>query len=882
MTGLTLVSPLAGWCASLDDSPDPVFSGRILGDGVSIDPTSGDVFAPCDATVSSVTKSGHAVNLTAGNGAELLIHVGIDTVKLDGEGFEARVAAGDAVKTGELLLRFDLEKVARAAPSLRSPVLLLDSPGLRCIRIAGDGPVQPGDALFRVDPIPAATAGETAEANEAPGTYTVERTLVVGLPHGIHARPAALLAEAIKGMDVRLELVNRHGRSASVRSPVGLMAIGVAHRDRLKLVASGADAEAALSAVVPLLEPLAAETASPAVAPLAASSMSNRGSMAPVPSATAERPSPPPGSVIPGRVAAGGLAIGTALQFRVSPLPDDETVLPKQQERDRFDNALITVSAYLDSLATGAEPLGAGIARAHLAMLNDVELVSATRMGIDAGMSAAAAWKTAVADMAEPLGAVEDKRLSERVDDLQDVATRLLSALYGQSPAMVPVMAQNTILVADNLLPSQLLELDASRLAGICLSAGGTTSHAAILAASLGIPMLVAAGHEVLGIVDGAELLLDAQFGELHLRPSRQAAADFSHRIDAVERRNRAALAHAREACVTVDGVRIHVHANLGSTEDVSPALAHGAEGCGLLRTEFLFMHGTAAPTVSEQQAAYQAIADGLDGRPLTIRTLDAGSDKPLNYVDHPPEENPALGIRGIRLSIAEPALFERQLLALLQVRGPTQLKVMLPMVTSVEEIERVRSMLDGIAKAQAIEPDIELGVMLETPAAALTVDVLAEQAAFFSIGTNDLTQYTLAADRGEPRLAASLDGLHPSVLRLIQTASRAAGARDKPVSVCGNTAGDPLAAPILLGLGIRELSMAPAVIAGQKALLREVSIDACERLAADALACRTADQVRKLAREFLTRLRQEDNSREDRQAGRQTDARQDRQEDRQ
>ena len=866
MTDLTLVSPLAGWCASLDDSPDPVFSGRILGDGVSIDPTSGDVFSPCDATVSSVTKSGHAVNLTAGNGAELLIHVGIDTVKLDGEGFEAKVAAGDVVKTGDLLLRFDLERVARAAPSLRSPVLLLNSPGVRCQRIAADGPIKPGDALFRVEHDAEAPAGKTADSENAQVGDVIERTLVVGLPHGIHARPAALLAEAIKGMDVHLELINRHGRSASARSPVGLMAIGVAHRDTLTLLASGADAEAALSAVVPLLEPLAAE---------AGIAVPDSSTPSPTFVTTAEKPpSPPPGSAIAGQVAAGGLAIGTALQFRVPSLPDDETVLPKQEERDRFETALNTVSDYLDSLAQGAERLGADIARAHLAMLNDVELVSATRKGIDTGMSAAAAWKAAVADMSGSLGAVEDKRLAERVDDLHDVGTRMLSALYGRPPATVPVVPDNTILVADNLLPSQLLELDAAGLAGICLAAGGTTSHVAILAASQGIPMLVATGRQVLGIVDGAELLLDAQFGELHVQPSPQATSDFSRRIEAVERRNRAALAHAQEPCVTADGVRIHVYANLGSTEEVPKALAKGAEGCGLLRTEFLFMHGTAAPTVSEQQAAYQAIADRLDGRPLTIRTLDAGSDKPLNYVDHPPEENPALGIRGIRLSIVEPALFERQLLALLQVNNPTPLKVMLPMVTSVEEIERVRSIINGIAKTRAIEPDIELGVMIETPAAALTVDVLAEQAAFFSIGTNDLTQYTLAADRGEPRLAASLDGLHPSVLRLIQTASRAAGARDKPVSVCGNTAGDPLAAPILLGLGIRELSMAPAVIAGQKALLREVSIEACERLAADALACRTADQVRRLAREFLTRLRREDNSQQDRRE----DDRQDRQ----
>lgn len=863
----TLVSPLAGWCAALDESPDPVFSGRVLGDGVSIDPTSGEVFSPCNARVHSVTKSAHALTLTAEDGAEVLIHIGIDTVKLDGDGFEARVKAGDVVKTGDLLLRFDLEKLARAAPSLRSPVLLLKHPELRCLRLAPDGPIKAGDALLRIEPDPPQApagkdktpagqhqplTGDSARPAKAPAGEVIEQRLVVGLTHGIHARPAALLAAAIEGMDVHLEFVkglasNSPGASANARSPLGLMALGVACGDTLTLRARGADAEAALAAVVPLLEPLAGADDSRA-APAAAEG-SDRATAGEKP------PSPAPGAAIPGQIAAGGLAIGVALQFQPSPLPDAARVLPKPEEHRRFESALGAVAAYLDTLAQESEGLGGEIARAHLAMLNDVELAAATRRGIDTGLSAAAAWKAAVAEMSGALEALKDKRLAERTDDLRDVSARMLSALGGQAPAAVAELPDNTILLADNLLPSQLLELDGAGLRGICLAGGGSTSHVAILAASRGIPMLVAGGAEVAGIADGAEVLLDAQFGALHVKPGPRVAADFRRRIEAAAGRERAARVHAREPCVTACGVRIHVYANLASREEAPRALAAGAEGCGLLRTEFLFMHGGAAPDVAAQRAAYQAIADGLDGGPLTIRTLDAGSDKPLAYIDHPAEENPALGLRGIRLSMAQPALFERQLLALLQVRSATPLKIMLPMVSCLEELEGVRSMLDEIAKAHALPANIELGVMLETPAAALTVDVLAEQAAFFSLGTNDLTQYALAADRGEPRLAARLDALHPAVLRLIQTASRAAQARARPLSVCGHAAGDPLAAPILLGLGLRELSMAPALIGGQKALLRQVSIEACEGLAAAALASPSADRVRRLAREFLTGL---------------------------
>lgn len=878
----TLVAPLSGWCAALDESPDPVFRERMLGDGVSIDPTSGEVFSPCDARVHSVTASAHALTLSTEEGAEVLIHIGIDTVQLNGDGFEARVKAGDVVKTGDLLLRFDLERLARAAPSLRSPVLLLKRSGLRCRRLAPEGPITAGDALLRIEHDSQAPAREhktpagqhRAQADEhptparehtppgdenAPAGAVLERRLVLGLAHGIHARPAALLAAAIEGLDVDLEFVAGHGRSANARSPLALMALGAAHGDTLTLRASGADAEAALAAVVPLLEPLAAASDSA----VADSSQAPPATANDPGSATTAKKAPAPGTAIPGQIAVGGLAMGVALQLQASPLqaalPDEAQVLPKAEEQRRFETALDTVAAYLDTLARGSAGLGAEIARAHLALLNDVELAAATRRGIDTGLSATAAWTAAVAEMSAALAALKDKRLAERVDDLRDVSARMLSALCGQAPATAAELPDHTILLADNLLPSQLLELNGDGPAGICLAGGGSTSHVAILAASRGIPMLVAAGPEVLGIDDGAELLLDAQFGALHLRPSPPAAANFGHRIAALAGRDRAARAHARDPCVTTDGARIHIYANLGAREEAPGALDAGAEGCGLLRTEFLFMHGRAAPDVAAQRSAYQAIADALEGRPLTIRTLDAGSDKPLAYVDHPPEENPALGLRGIRLSMAQPALFERQLLALLQLRSAAPLKIMLPMVSSLEELEGVRSMLDELAQAHALPANIELGVMLETPAAALTVDILAEQAAFFSIGTNDLTQYTLAADRTEPRLAASLDALHPAVLRLIQTASRAAGARGRPLSVCGHAAGDPLAAPILLGLGLRELSMAPAAIAGQKALLRQLSIEACERLAAAALASPSADRVRELAREFLTRLPRED-----------------------
>jgi phosphocarrier protein FPr/phosphocarrier protein len=313
-------------------------------------------------------------------------------------------------------------------------------------------------------------------------------------------------------------------------------------------------------------------------------------------------------------------------------------------------------------------------------------------------------------------------------------------------------------------------------------------------------------------------------------------------------RRNEAGAAQkrAREDCRTADGVRIEVFANLGAgAGEAAQAVAQGAEGCGLLRTEFLFQDRTTPPSEDEQTAQYQAIADALDGRPLIIRTFDIGGDKPVSYLALPPEENPALGLRGVRAALWKPDLLRTQLAAILRVRPTGRCRIMIPMVSSVAELKAVRAMLAEIARERRLDTEIALGVMVETPASAVTTDRLAQEADFFSIGTNDLTQYVLAMDRGNAQLASQIDALHPAVLRLIVQAAH--GAKGKMVAVCGGLAADRLAAPLLIGLGVTELSAPPAAIPGLKQTIRAWRMGDCRALAEKALQCDAADDVRAL-----------------------------------
>ncbi|MET3666795.1 phosphoenolpyruvate--protein phosphotransferase [Caulobacter sp. 1776] len=846
MSNLVLSAPLKGWIAPLDETPDAVFAERMLGDGLAIDPLGSTLHAPCDATVVTVHRARHAVTLRAANGAEILMHVGLETVALNGEGFTVFVKEGQAVKAGDKLLGFDLDLLAQRARSLITPVVVTNLDAFEIVRRDQDREIEVGDFLMELSPANLKKGGGAASAGPV-STGEVAREVVVPLVHGIHARPAARIAETARKFvaEVALVAVNRR---ASAKSPVGVMSLAVRHGDTIQVVASGLDADAAILAVAELIEsgmgeggPVSAQASAPAVAVVEA-----------VPTVPVDLPRD---GVLKGVLAAPGLAIGKAVRLASADIVVREAGEGVAHEEAALTAALDLVRARIEKAAAqegahGGDKARKAILGAHLAFLEDPELSAGARRLIGEGKSAGYAWRKSVGGYVEALRGLGDRRLAERVDDLVDLERQVLRALSGEDEDG-PTLPPGSILLADELLPSQLMGVDPGLVAGFATARGGPTSHVAILAAAMGIPAMVALGGAVLKVKDGATLILDADSGVLRVAPDAPALEAAQTALAQRQERKAAAKAAAHDACVTKDGTRIEVFANTGSLNDARAAVANGAEGSGLLRTEFLFLDRETPPDEDEQARQYQAIASALDGKPLIIRTLDVGGDKAAPYLPIPAEENPALGLRGVRVSLWRPHLLKTQLRAILRVKPLGQCKIMVPMVASLDELRAVRAVLDEARREMGVVEKIDLGVMIETPAAAMTADLLAAEADFLSVGTNDLTQYVLAMDRGNPELAARIDALHPAVLRMIDLTCKGAAKHHRWVGVCGGLASDVAAVPILLGLGVTELSTTASIAPEVKARVRGLSLESCRSLAAQALDQTSPEAVRALVKSF-------------------------------
>jgi multiphosphoryl transfer protein len=832
MANLTLVSPLRGWCAPVDETPDAVFAQRLLGDGVAIDPTEGVLYAPCDGEVISIAAAGHAVALRAANGAEILLHVGIDTVALGGEGFKVLVAAGERVRSGQPLLNFDLDVLARRAKSLITPIVVTNGERFSIANARSGQAVNVGDPLLELQP----ASAETQARRDPPVAQEVSARVTIGHDHGIHARPAALIANFAKASAAEITISAR-GRSANAKSAVALMSLGAQRGDEVTLVAAGEGAAKAVGELRKLILSLDDKASgAPAIAPIA--------------TAPPARQQTHPNR-LRGVIASRGLAVGRAVPLKGAEVQVAEAGKGVAHETEEFERARAAVRARLEQIAASAQGTAREVIAAHLEFLDDWELVAAARRAIARGKSAGFAWRRAVRDSADTLRALGDPRMSERVDDLLDLESQVLLTLHGAEPIVVRNLPERAILVAEDLKPSQLVSLDATRLAGICLAAGGPTSHVAILAAAMGIPALVALGPSVLDVTEGTWIILDAEQGNLATAPDQTALAAAEQTLVARQQRKQAERAAAHVDCKTADGIRIEVFANLGSLAEAQVAMAHGAEGCGLLRTEFLFLEREAPPDEDEQLQQYQGIATTLAGRPLVVRTLDIGGDKPIPYLPMPAEPNPALGLRGVRTSLWRPDLLRVQLRAILRVQPAGQCRVLLPMITDTAEIRAVRRMIDEVRRELRHIGSIAVGAMIETPAAALLAERVANEVEFLSIGTNDLTQYTLAMDRGHSELAHRIDGLHPAVLRLIATTVAAAEKHSRFVAVCGGLASEPAAVPVLLGLGVHELSVVPTLVPQLKSLIRTLTLDSCRSLAQRAVALDTAEAVRALVNDF-------------------------------
>ncbi|MGE4528002.1 MAG: phosphoenolpyruvate--protein phosphotransferase [Rhodospirillaceae bacterium] len=672
----------------------------------------------------------------------------------------------------------------------------------------------------------AAPSAEPSSADGASLSFEIE----ILNPHGLHARPAANLVQAASRFSAEVRLTNLTGGRgpAPARSLTGVALLQARKGDRVRFDIRGADAEAALRGLRELAEARFGEPQTDAA--------------------------PPPPAAMPqphgtgGVPASDGIAVGPAMRLdALLPEAPDAPAGTPEEERRRLDAALRQVGEDLQAQAAADTT---GIFAAQALILSDPELLAAVHARIGGGGAARAAWREETAKLADAYAAMEDPYLQARAADLRDIALRAGRALAGGGPAARIAPEPPAVLLVDELLPSEASACDPQRVLGILARAGSPTAHAAIIARTLGIPMVVGAAGLDFAALDGTTVALDGATGEVRTDPPPAAAADFAERRRAFLA-NRAAFAAAKdEPAVTQDGVRIAVLANAGSAADAAAARNGGAEGIGLLRSEFVYLPFSETPSEDRQAEALAEVFAAAGPGPVVVRTLDVGADKPLSFLHQAKEANPFLGVRGVRLSLRNPDFFASNLRAILRAGKDADLWVMVPMVAEPEEMIRARACLDAAHEALAAAGTphrwpVEIGMMVEVPAAAMMLERFLPHADFFSIGTNDLTQYVLAAERGNAGLAAMQDALAPAVLRTVRMICDKAG--DRHVAVCGDAASDPLAAAALIGAGVRTLSARPNQVAAIKAAVRGISAAEAGTRLEKALACDDAAAVRAL-----------------------------------
>lgn len=672
-----------------------------------------------------------------------------------------------------------------------------------------------------------ASAGSAALA----GAESID--LVLPLKAGLHARPATMFSEIAARFSSEIQ-VTFGEKSASGKSMASLLKLGIPPQGAFRLSAAGPDAAAALKALSEAVAEGLGDEDEPAAPTL------DFAAWTPVSD----------GHAIAGVSASPGLAIGRLFFFRTAKLVVTDTPRDAASEELAFKQAVAKagsqITAIHDSVQTRAGKAEAAIFRAHLALLNDQALFSDVCTQIDIGHSAAWAWQKAIESRVDELLQIANERLAERAADLHDVGQRVLRLLVGAEEGETQLPDEPVILVTEDLTPSDTARLDPKKILGLCTAGGGPTSHTAIIARSLDIPAVVGAGGAVMELEAGRECILDGTAGRVYIAPD---AADLTSarefQTDLQSRRNAEWETRFQPALMR-DGHRVEVVANIGKADEAAAAVEAGAEGVGLMRTEFLFLERQTPPSEDEQYEAYCTMLRALNGLPVILRTLDIGGDKLASYISLPKEENPFLGVRGIRLCLQQPEIFLPQLRAIYRASMIGPVRIMFPMITTLEDLRAAKELAEQV-RAEVGVPPVEIGIMVEVPSTVLMAAEFAREVDFFSIGTNDLTQYTLAMDRLHAALAKNVDGLHPAVLRMVDMTVRAAKAAGKWVGVCGGVAGDPLGAAILTGLGVAELSMSLPSIAAVKASLRAMPFSEAENLARRALACSTAPEVRQL-----------------------------------
>lgn len=556
-----------------------------------------------------------------------------------------------------------------------------------------------------------------------------------------------------------------------------------------------------------------------------------------------------------GIAASDGIAIAKAYRFVQPDLTFAKTTVHDiEAEQQRLAAALAKAEQELVVIRQqtlekfSAEE--AAIFEAHLLVVHDPELIGPINQKIaDEAVNAEYALHEVSSMFVALFEGMDDEYMSARASDIKDVTNRILAHLLGVHIPNPSNINEQVIIVANDLTPSETAQLDRNYVLGFITDIGGRTSHSAIMARSLEIPAVVGVGAATTTIQDGDTIIVDGLTGQVLVNPSADVIADYQEKAQNYRAQQAEWSTLVNEQTVSKDGVHVELAANIGSPNDLDGVLRHGAEGIGLYRTEFLYMGRENLPSEEEQFTAYKTVLEGMKGKPVVIRTLDIGGDKHLPYLPLQEEMNPFLGHRAIRLCLDQQELFRTQLRALLRASVYGNLKIMFPMIATIQEFREAKAILleekeKLIAGGIAVGSSIEVGMMVEIPSTAVMADIFAKEVDFFSIGTNDLIQYTMAADRMNEKVSYLYQPYNPAILRLIQMVIKAAHQEKKWVGMCGEMAGDEHAVPLLLGLGLDEFSMSATSILKTRALLKQLSVPEMQTLATEALQLATAEEV--------------------------------------
>lgn len=823
---VSLYTPMRGVFINLESVPDPVFAEKMVGDGFALDPLDNILYAPIAGKVKSIHRAKHAITIESEHGFDVLIHIGLETVSLGGEGFKVFVVEGQQVKIGDKLTEFNMNLLSNRAVALITPILVTDINEKQVeFKLLSHGKiVEVGQELLQI------SIKNNHALNKNISTVTLESNLIT-IPniHGIHARPAALLNAIARKFPHNEILMLKGEQSGNVKSVVSLLSLSVQYQDQIKLLVRGDGAQQIIDELIACLASMRDDE-----------NENNAGKSL---------------SKIDHKVENGryyGVAASTGLAV-AKLVHQSGAVFKYERFTANIEMELKLLSGTIDNLieklkleisALGHQDVvHRNILNAHLMILTDPEIVTNAKNKISNGESAPFAWESATNEACEVLLSTGNQLLLERQSDFIDVKERVLTVLCGEENKTTQIYDEDIILVAEDYTPSQVIAMN-DRVKGLVSVRGGVTSHVSILARTRGIPLLVGVAKDVLQ-ENSAEVILDTLNSTVLYASPSSFELEHAHKQVAIRMEElRVAQDSANKMAVTVDGHKINCLANIGNIDEARLAIANGAEGVGLFRTEFMYLESTEAPDEDFQYQQYDAINKTLGEQSFVIRTLDAGGDKKIPYITQLPEGNPMLGVRGVRLCLANRDLFKTQLRSILRTNAKN-VKIMIPMISKLTEYRAVKQIVEEIKAELNTTAEIKLGIMVEVPSVVFLSESFAKEVDFMSIGTNDLTQYVMAIDREHTELAKEIDHLHPAVISAIAVTANGASKHNTELSVCGLMASEKLAIPVLIGLGIKNLSMTVNAIPENKAFIRTLNFAKCQEVAAYCLKLSTVIEVR-------------------------------------